>query len=182
MLLRSILSPRNSIKDIYLKTGLRKENQEGLPADKMGPKWFKYLKTCVIYPSQWLPFPWTVTRLKSSAQQPSREMEVNVFSQVSELHFPNCRRSCSPPLPPRDHPEHISTGHDVVTDSTKSFQPGCAGVLMSSTGALVSSQPWIFLLGLKQHVAVALKITISHSTRPVQGQKVVVAIRNIYIL
>lgn len=78
MLLRPVPSLTNRIKDIHLKIGHGKKSQGELPADRTRPKWVRYLETCVLSPSQWLPFPPVMTRLKSSAEQPSRQMEISV--------------------------------------------------------------------------------------------------------
>lgn len=111
MLLRPVLSQRNRIKDIHLKIGHGKKSQGELPADRTRLKWVRYLETCVFSPSQWLHFPRAMTRLKSSAQQPSRQMEISVTPHISELDCPNCK-SCLP-FPLWSHPQYIRTGHDM---------------------------------------------------------------------
>lgn len=135
MQLRPILSLRNRIKDIHLKIGHRIKSQGELQADRTRPKWVRYLETCVFSPSQWLPFPQVMTRLKSFAQQPSRQMEISVTLHVSELHSPNCKRS--PPLPLWGHPEYIRTGHDT----NRPYQILPAWMCLCSTELCCSSGP-----------------------------------------
>lgn len=103
MLLRPILSLRNRIKDIHLKIGHKKKIKESFQLsgqDQIG-----------LGTSRLVSFPRVVTRLKSSAQQPSGQMEISVTPHVSELHSLNCKTS--PPLPLWGHPEHIRSDHDM---------------------------------------------------------------------